>query len=82
VLVGALKLIVACVLVAVAVTPVAAPGAETGVTEFDAVDAVLVPTAFVAVTVKVYAVPVFNPVMMIGDEPPVAVKPPTLEVTV
>ena len=35
-LVGALKLMVACVLVATAVTPVGAPGTVAGVTEFDA----------------------------------------------
>ena len=36
-----------------ALTEVGASGTVAGVTEFDAVDAVLVPTAFVAVTVKV-----------------------------
>lgn len=35
-----------------AVTLVGAPGAVTGITEFVAVDGELVPTAFVAVTVK------------------------------
>ena len=45
-------------------------------------DAVLVPTLFVAVTVKVYAVPFVSPVTVIGDEPPYAVKPPVLEETV
>jgi hypothetical protein len=37
----------------VAVTPVGAPGTLTGVTLFDAEEAVPVPLAFVAVTVKV-----------------------------
>jgi hypothetical protein len=52
VLVGVIKLIVACVLVAIAVTLVGAPGTVAGVTEFDASDGVLVPMAFVAITVK------------------------------
>ena len=63
---GALKLIVACVLVAVAVTLVGAPGTVAGVTEFDAVDVALVPTPFVALTVNVYAVPFASPVTVIG----------------
>lgn len=63
---GAVKLIVACVLLAVAVTEVGAPGTVAGVTEFDAVDETLVPTAFVAVTVNVYAVPFVRPVTVIG----------------
>ena len=78
---GALKLIVACVLVATAVTPVGAPGTVAGVTEFDALEGVLVPTAFIATTVKEYAVPFARPVIVIGEEPPLAVNPPTLEVT-
>jgi hypothetical protein len=61
---------------------VGASGAVAGVTELDALDAVLVPNALVAVTVKVYAVPFVRPVMVIGDEPPVAVMPPVLDVTV
>jgi hypothetical protein len=63
---GALNVTVACALPAVAVTPVGAPGAVTGasgVTLFEGADAGPVPTAFVAVTVKVYAVPLVNPVM-------------------
>jgi hypothetical protein len=36
-----------------ALTPVGALGTVAGVTEFEALDAVLVPTLFVAVTVKV-----------------------------
>jgi hypothetical protein len=52
VLVGALKVIVACVLVATAVTEVGAPGTVAGVTEFDALEGVLVPIAFVAITVN------------------------------
>jgi hypothetical protein len=41
-----------------------------------------VPEALVAVTVKVYATPVVNPVTVIGEDEPVAVMPPGLEVTV
>lgn len=41
-----------------------------------------VPVAFVAVTVNVYAVPVVRPDTVIGEEDPVAVIPPGLEVTV
>jgi hypothetical protein len=45
-------------------------------------EAALSPTALVAVTVKVYVVPLVKPVIIIGEEPPVAVIPPGLEVTV
>jgi hypothetical protein len=45
-------------------------------------DGVLVPTPFVAVTVNVYVVPFVRPVIVIGDEPPEAVKFPTLDDTV
>jgi hypothetical protein len=55
---------------------------EVGVTELLAADAPPVPTAFVAVTVNVYVVPFDKPVTLIGDEPPVAVTPPGLDVTV
>jgi hypothetical protein len=52
--VGAVKLTVALPLLTVALSPVGAPGTvATGVTEDDALEAVPVPTAFVAVTVKV-----------------------------
>ena len=47
---------VACAMPAVALTLVGAPGTVIGVTAFDAADAGPVPTALVAVTVKVYAV--------------------------
>ena len=50
---GAENEIVAWPLPAVAVTPVGAPGTVVGVTEFDALDVVLVPTPLVATTVKV-----------------------------
>jgi hypothetical protein len=41
-----------------------------------------VPVAFVAVTVNVYAVPVVKPETVIGEDVPVPVRPPGLEVTV
>jgi hypothetical protein len=63
---GALKLIVACPMLDVAVTPVGTPGIVEGVTEFDIDDAAPTPCPFVAVTVNVYAVPLVNPVTVIG----------------
>ena len=77
-----MKVMVAWPLPATALTPVGAPGTVTGVTELVALDAALVPIAFVAVTVKVYAVPLVRPVIVIGDSPPDAVNPPVFEVTV
>jgi hypothetical protein len=50
---GAVKVTVACALPAVAVPMVGAPGTVAGVTLFEAAEAALVPTALVAVTVKV-----------------------------
>ena len=50
---GAVHETVALALPAVAVTPVGAPGTVAGVAEFEARDAEPVPTALVAVTVKV-----------------------------
>ena len=65
----------------VVATFVGAPGTVTGVTELLETDTVLVPNAFVAVTLKVYAVPFVRPVIVIGEVPPVAVIP-VFEVTV
>ena len=79
---GAANEMVAWPLPATALTPVGAPGTAAGITEPDALDAVLVPTAFVAVTAKVYDVPFVSPVMVMGDEPPVAENPPVFDVTV
>jgi hypothetical protein len=81
VLAGAVNEIVALPFPAVAETLVGAPGVVAGVTALLVPDGVLVPEAFVAVTVNVYAVPFVRPVIVIGDEPPVAVAP-VLEVTV
>ncbi len=57
-----MKLTVASPLPGVAMAPVGAAGTGTGVVAPDAVDAVEVPAEFVAVTVKVYAVPFVRPV--------------------
>jgi hypothetical protein len=62
--------------------PVGAFGTVEGVTALVVADAVLVPTAFVAVTVNVYVVPFVRPVMVTGDDPLYATNPPTFEVTV
>jgi hypothetical protein len=81
-LTGAVKETVASPLPLTAVTLVGAPGTVAGTTELLVADGVPVPTALVAVTVKVYVVPFTRPVTVIGEEPPVAVKPPVFEVTV
>jgi hypothetical protein len=52
------------------------------VTVFDAAEGRLVPALLVAVTVKVYAVPLVRPVTVIGDAGPIPVMPPGDEVTV
>jgi hypothetical protein len=72
---------VACPLPLATLPIVGASGAVAGVIESLAVEAVLVPYALVAVTVKVYVVPLESPVTIIGEELAVAVWPP-LEVTV
>ena len=83
VFVGAVKFTVALPLLTVAEILVGTPGAVgAGVTADDALEAVPVPTELVAVTVKVYAVPLVSPVTVIGDEAPVAVRPPGEDVTV
>ena len=73
---------VACPFPEIAVTPVGAPGTVAGTTALLVADAVLVPTLFVAVTVKVNVVPLVRPVMVMGDDPPVAENPPVFDVTV
>jgi hypothetical protein len=50
---GGVKATETCPLPAVAVPTVGVPGTVAAVTEFDGADAAPVPTAFVAVTVKV-----------------------------
>jgi hypothetical protein len=53
-----------------------------GVTAFDGLDAGPVPTAFVAVTVNVYDVPLVKPVTVWVVLDPDDVNPPGLDVTV
>ena len=80
---GALHVTVACVFPAVAETLVGAPGIVIGVTAVEADDTTLVPTALVAVTVNVYAVPLVSPVTLAASVPldQLAVCPPGLAVT-
>jgi hypothetical protein len=72
-LTGGVKVIVASPLPATADTLVGAFGMLFGVIELLVVEAALSPSAFVAMTVKVYVVPFVRPVMVIGEAPPVAV---------
>jgi hypothetical protein len=72
---GAVKGTDACAFPATAVPIVGAPGTVTGVAELEAELAVPVPTAFVAVTVKVYAVPLVSPVTVIVPLPACAKVP-------
>ena len=58
------------------------PGVVLGIMMLDGIDGGPSPSAFVAVTVNVYAVPFDRPVTIIGLVAPVAVKPPGLEVRV
>jgi hypothetical protein len=84
-LTGGVNAIVASAFPFAADTPVGAPGTAKeaeGVTEFEAALAVPVPLAFVAVTVKVYAVPLASPVMVTGLVAAVPVIPPGLEVAI
>jgi hypothetical protein len=81
-LAGAVKLTVALLFPAVAVPIVGAPGTVAGVTLLEAAEDEPVPTPLVAVTVKVYGVPLVNPLTMRGLAPPETVWPPGVEVTV
>jgi hypothetical protein len=80
--IGAVNEMVAWPLPATADTPVGAFGAVAGVTRLLVIDAVLVPSAFVAVTVNAYAVPLVRPVTVIGDPLLLAEKPPIVDETV
>ena len=79
---GGVNVTVACPTPAVAVPIVGGPGTAAGVTLFEGADAGPVPTAFAAVTVKVYGVPLVRPLTMRGEAGPLALKPPGEEVTV
>ena len=56
--------------------------AAIGVTLLDALEAKPVPAEFVAVTLKLYSVPLVRPNTVNGEPAPLAVKPPGLDVTV
>jgi hypothetical protein len=77
----AVNVIVASPFPPVATTLVGALGVVAGVTELLVPDGMLVPTALVAVTVNVYAVPLFKPVTVIGLPVEVA-NAPVFAVTV
>jgi hypothetical protein len=79
---GGLKLTVALPMAAFAVTSVGAPGTVAGVMAFEGFEAGPVPTALVAFTVNVYAVPLVSPGTIIGLPLSVTVMPPGLDVTV
>jgi hypothetical protein len=53
-----------------------------GVTLLEALDTALAPAELVAVTLKLYAVPLVRPVTVKGEAAPLAVKPPGLAVAV
>jgi hypothetical protein len=82
---GGVKVTLACAFPAVAVPIVGAPGTvavPVGVTLLDAADGALEPLALVAVTAKVYAVPLVSPLTVIGLAVPVPVIPPGLDIAV
>ena len=81
-LAGAAKVTVACALPAVAVPIVGAPGTPAGVTLLEDAEGALAPTALVAVTAKVYAVPLVRPLTVSGETAPLVVIPPGVAVTV
>lgn len=78
----AVNAMVTCPLPAVAMPMVGAPGTVAGVTLLDVPDAAPVPTALVAVTLNVYAVPLLSPLTVSGDIEPEPVRPPGLAVAV
>jgi hypothetical protein len=65
-LTGSVKLTLTELPDAVAETAVGASGTVAGMTDADATDSALSPTAFVACTVNVYAVPFVKPVTVHG----------------
>ena len=76
------KLTIALAFPPAAVPIVGATGSPVGVTGFDAADGSPVPAMLLAVTVKVYVLPLVSPVTVIGLAVDVAVFPSGLEVTV
>jgi len=79
---GAVNVTAACALPAVAMPIVGAPGTVPGVTRFEGAEAGPLPAALVAVTVKMYAVPLARPPTVMGDAAPLAVIPAGDDVTV
>lgn len=79
---GAVKDTDALVLPRVAVTEVGTPGTVAGVTADDDADSAPDPSAFVACTVNVYAVPFVSPVTAQGLDEQDAVAPPGVAVAV
>jgi hypothetical protein len=78
----AVNVIVAWPLPAVALTLVGALGVVAGSTELLVPEIEPAPIAFVAVTVKVYVVPLIKPLIVIGLPVELAINPPTFEVAV
>ena len=81
-LVGAVKLTVACVLPPIAVPIIGAPGTTiaVGVTLLDIADASPVPIALVAFTVQVTVEPFVRPVTVMGEVEPVMLTTPHVAV--
>ena len=81
-LVGAVKLTVACVLPPVAVPITGAPGTTiaVGVTLLDVADSSPVPIALVAFTVQVTVEPFVRPVTVMGEVEPVMLTTPHVAV--
>ena len=79
-LLGAAKAMLTCALPRVAVPMPGAPGSVAGVTLFDAAEAALLPSAFVAITLQAIGVPLLSPVTVIGEAAPVALCAPQLAV--
>jgi hypothetical protein len=79
---GAVNATEACAFPAVAVPIVGDPGTVEGVTEFEAELGKLLPVAFIAITVNVYAVPLASPVTVIGLAEPFTLILPGFEVAV
>jgi hypothetical protein len=81
--IGCKKLTLACALPAVAIPITGALGTvAVGITELLGEEGALVPPILVALTVKLYDVPLLKPVTVIGLTEPEAVKLPGVEVTV
>jgi hypothetical protein len=79
---GGANATVASALPAVALRIVGAPGTPAGVTLFELAEGGPVPTAFVALTVKVYVIVFVRPITVMGEAGPLATTPPGAEVTV